>query len=133
MGCDLTLLVCWPGDEAAKMNMSFQELSAGYVCIPGEGGWIETLLLLPSEPIPAGWQSSKADAPAVMKPFQDEYEFHTFGVTTKDDMGPLRWVAAGALYAAADLTETTDWRARATWAYLGALPPSTKVVLYWNC
>ncbi len=57
-----------------------------------------------------------------------------YGLTTEDAFGqPLRWVFADALAELRLLEDvSTVAHNRAVWAYLGALPPDARVVLYWH-
>lgn len=62
-----------------------------------------------------------------------DFEEHHYGVTTVTPYGePLTWVEVEALLSYGDHVDVKgNYLNRAIWAYLGCLPPRTKVALYW--
>lgn len=56
-----------------------------------------------------------------------------YGVTTTTPHGErLQWTTAEALLQPAVMAHVDDPKNRAIWAYLAALPPATKVALFWH-
>lgn len=64
----------------------------------------------------------------------DDYEEAHYGVTTETPYGDrMKYVRASDLLAIGDHEGVTDnYKNRAVWAYLSALPSDTKVALYWH-
>lgn len=76
-------------------------------------------------PVPDGFQSYMS---------RDGDRDSHYGVTTTTPYGqPLGWVRAADLAQFSAHADVLDnYKNKAVWAYLGHLPPRTKVALYWH-
>jgi hypothetical protein len=121
MGLDLTLLP-FDGDiPHVELFFSHTLLSCGR-----RQALFEAILALETLPVPANFTSFYSR--------DDAYEEPHYGVTTTDAYGcAVRMVTAEALGALQQHPGVQAYpKNQAIWAYLAALPPATKVALYWH-
>jgi hypothetical protein len=86
----------------------------------------EVISAIPARPMPLGVQCHYGEA-------ADDEE-RRYGCCKMDPCGdPITWVTAGELAALKDHPEVLDSaQNRAAWAYLCAMKPDARVVLYWH-
>lgn len=124
MGIDLTLLPIDCENDTGTWGYSHTVLS----CERAGKLWGELYMLekRDGQPVPESFTTYLSR--------DDKYEEPHYGQTTKDAYGePVRALPAKALMRYANHLGVKDQaRNRAVWSYLKALPPETKVALYWS-
>ncbi len=89
----------------------------------------DLLRALPNEPVPADFATYVSKVPDGSSQGESCY-----GTVTEDSYGtPLRCVRVGEIVAnRIERIAREKSQNRAVWAYLAALPPDTRVALYWD-
>lgn len=120
MGIDLKLL---PFD-AESMAVSF---SHSVINVTRSRQLFEEISKIPAHPVPDNFSSFLG------KPCDGDCGERHYGKTVEDPYGGrVSWLYAIELIQFDDHPHVKeDWRNRAVWAYLKALPAETKVALYW--
>ena len=120
MGVDLTLLPVAYESGDGRWGYAHDVLNCGR----DHDLW-DAIRTLPTTPVPADFHTYLSR--------DDRYEDLHYGQTQDDPYGkPLRCVTAGELVAIGQQERTGLPCNVAVWAYLAALPPETRVALYWS-